>query len=394
MSLQPQNDGRSRRANLTGLALIAPMALFLLATFLAPLAGMLLLAVDDRELAAVMPRTVASISQWNGVAIPDAKAFEAVGLDLIAAREARRVGTAARRLGYESSEWRSLLQSSSRRMPRDMTTITDWKTTLISIDSAWGRPDIWQALQRAQGPFTDLHLASALGLNGGDDSDLYVNVLFRTIGIALSATAICILLALPTAYLLASVGTTTANLLMLALLLPLWTSVLVRSMSWLVILQKNGIFNQLLTALHIIDSPLELVYHRAGVLIALTHVLLPYAVLPIYTSMKELPRTQMQAAQSLGSGPLSCFFRVYLPQILPGISAGGLLIFILALGYYITPLLLGGQGDQMLPFYIAYNTLQALNWGLASALASILLLAALVLYGIYVRFIGVQRMGV
>ncbi|RVD29963.1 ABC transporter permease, partial [Mesorhizobium sp. M4A.F.Ca.ET.020.02.1.1] len=228
----------------------------------------------------------------------------------------------------------------------------------------------------------------------GQDSTLYLNVLGRTFIIALSATAICILLALPAAHLLASVSQMTANFLMLALLLPLWTSVLVRSTSWLVILQKNGVFNQMLIGLGIINAPLELVYNRVGVLIALTHILLPYAVLPLYASMKALPRSQMQAARSLGAGPLNSFFRIYLPQIVPGISAGGLLVFILALGYYVTPLLLGGQGDQMLPFYIAYNTLQALNWGLAAALASILLIATVLLYSLYVRLVGVQRVGV
>ncbi|TPN85624.1 ABC transporter permease [Mesorhizobium sp. CU2] len=388
---------RRRRAfgpNAVGIALVAPLALFLLATFFVPLGGMLFLSVDDRELGTVMPGTVAALAGWDGADLPPAAAFEAVGRDLVEARKAKIAGTAARRLGYESSTWRTLIQSTARALPRDTATVTDWKSTLIAADGAWGQRGIWQALANARGPLTGLYLRSALGLQGGQDSALYVNVLARTFAIALSATAICILLALPAASLLASVGQFTANLLMLALLLPLWTSVLVRSTSWLVILQKNGVFNQVLMGLGIIDAPLELVYNRIGVLIALTHILLPYAVLPLYASMKALPCSQMQAARSLGAGPLNAFFRIYLPQIVPGISAGGLLVFILALGYYVTPLLLGGQGDQMLPFYIAYNTLQALNWGLAAALASILLIATVILYALYVRLVGVQRVGV
>ncbi|SIT53727.1 ABC-type spermidine/putrescine transport system, permease component I [Mesorhizobium prunaredense] len=394
MTTEKHRPRRALSANAVGIALVAPLALFLLATFFIPLGGMLFLSVDDRELGKVMPGTVAALADWDGAGLPGPAAFEAAGRDLVEARKAKIAGTAARRLGYEASAWRTTIQSTARALPRDIAAVTDWKSTLIAADDAWGKPDIWQALARARGPLTDVYLSSALGLQGGQDSTLYVNVLARTFVIALSATAICILLALPAAYLLASVGPITANLLMMALLLPLWTSVLVRSTSWLVILQKNGIFNQVLISLNIIDTPLELVYNRIGVLVALTHILLPYAVLPLYASMKALPRSQMQAARSLGAGPLNSFFRIYLPQIVPGISAGGLLVFILALGYYITPLLLGGQGDQMLPFYIAYNTLQALNWGLAAALASILLIATVILYALYVRLVGVQRVGV
>lgn len=394
MAIEKARRRRALGVNAVGIALVAPLALFLLAAFFIPLAGMLFLSVDDRELAAVMPRTVAALAGWDGAELPRAAVFEAAGRDLVDARTAKVAGTAARRLGYESGEWRTIVQSTARALPRDIAAVSDWKSALVTADAAWGKPDIWQALARAKGPLTGLYLKSALGLQGGQDSAIYVSVLARTFGIALSATAICIVLALPAAYLLASVGQVTANFLMLALLLPLWTSVLVRSTSWLVILQKNGIFNQVLMGLGIIDAPLELVYNRVGVLIALTHILLPYTVLPLYASMKVLPRSQMQAARSLGAGPLNAFFRIYLPQILPGISAGGLLVFILALGYYVTPLLLGGQGDQMLPFYIAYNTLQALNWGLAAALASILLFATVILYALYVRLVGVQRVGV
>jgi putative spermidine/putrescine transport system permease protein len=184
-----------------------------------------------------------------------------------------------------------------------------------------------------------------------------------------------------------------SSLLMIVLLLPLWTSVLVRSAAWMVILQKNGIINTLLINTGLIAQPLELIYNRTGVLIALTHILLPYAVLPILGAMRNVPKNQTLAANSLGAGPLRTFFSVYLPQILPGISAGGLLVFILSLGYYITPLLLGGAGDQLLPYYIAFNTTQTVNWGLAAALGSVLLAATFLLYAAYVRLVGVQRIG-
>ncbi len=382
------------KANLTSIAMVAPLVLFLLVTFLIPLGRMLVLSVDDSELAVVMPRTVVALATWDRTAVPPDDAFAAVGQDLVEARQNKTIGTAARRLGYDNVELRSLLQSTARALPVETVSDGDWRTTLTGIDAGWQDKAVWLSLAKARGPFTNLYVLTALGMRDGKDASLYVDVTLRTFVIAFSATAICVLLSIPAGYLLASVRRTTANMLMLALLLPLWTSVLVRSTAWLVILQKNGILNQLLIALHITDAPLELIYNRAGVLIALTHVLLPYAVLPVFAAMKALPATQMRAARSLGAGPFDAFFRVYLPQILPGLSAGGLMVFIIALGYYITPLLLGGAGDQMLPYYIAFNTLQALNWGLAAALATLLLVATVVLYAVYVRLVGVERVGV
>ena len=382
------------RANLVGIAMVAPLVLFLLFAFLIPLGRILVLAVDDNEVATIMPRTVAVLAAWDGASDPPSEAFVSAGLDLLEARQNRTVGTVARRLGYDELDLRPILPATARGLPRKVEADMDWRSILVGIDPAWGENRLWAAIKGARGPFTDLYLLTALGARGGEDASLYMNVAARTFLVAVSATVLSVLLSLPAAYLLASVSRRWAGILMLALLLPLWTSVLVRSTAWLVILQKNGLFNQALMALGLTDRPLELVYNRTGVLIALTHVLLPYAVLPLYAAMKALPKTQMQAARSLGAGPLACFFRVYLPQILPGLSAGGLMVFILALGYYITPLLLGGAGDQMLPYYIAYNTLQALNWGLAAALAGLLLAATIVLYTVYVRIVGVERVGV
>lgn len=374
------------------LLLVLPLALFLILIFFAPLAGILRLAVLDTEIPDTMPRTVAALSAWDGQGLPPAAAYDAVALDLFDARKAKTVGTIGRRLSYEATAWRSLVQTTARRLPTDIAAEPSPGRLLQGIDPAWSEPGIWQALDRAKGPWTTLHLARALDLGPGAEGEgVYLDILLRTFVIALSATAISLVLALPAAGLLATSGERAARLLMLLLLLPLWTSVLVRSAAWLVVLQKNGLVNQALVSLGITAAPLDLVYNRTGVLVALVHVLLPYAVLPLYGAMKAVPKSQMLAARSLGAGPVAAFRRVYLPQIAPGLAAGGLLVFILALGYYITPLLLGGQGDQMLPFHIAYNTLQALNWGLAAALACLLLFATVLLYAVYVRLAGVER---
>ncbi|TBF32195.1 ABC transporter permease [Rhizobium ruizarguesonis] len=385
-----------------GLFLVLPLVLFLLAVFFVPLAGMLRLSIEDRDLSSVMPLTAEAIKRWDGTGLPAPAVYDAVALDLMAAKKTRTAGVAARRLNYDTPSLRTVITATVRSLPETAGTGTDWAAELPVIDPAWGRPEIWQAIARARGPWSDFYLLSAFDLRrdpagrlhtARDEGGLYVDVLIRTFTIAFTVTVICIVLALPAAFLLMSTGAGVSSLLMIVLLLPLWTSVLVRSAAWMVILQKNGLINTLLINIGLIGQPLELIYNRTGVLIALTHILLPYAVLPILGAMRNVPRNQTLAANSLGAGPLRTFFSVYLPQILPGISAGGLLVFILSLGYYITPLLLGGAGDQLLPYYIAFNTTQTVNWGLAAALGSVLLAATFLLYAAYIRLVGVQRIG-
>lgn len=389
-------------ARRVGVLLWLPLFLFLGATFFTPLLGMLRMSVQDTELAATMPQTMQALKSWDGQVPPSDQVYEAVAQDLLAARRDRTGGVIARRLNLEDAGLLSVVNLTVRRLPESVASATDWRAAFSDVDASWDAAPIWHALERSRGPHTDLYLLNGFDLKRGDDGaihqrpqneSLYVDVLLRTFAIALSATLICLLLALPTASLLMYVGPATRGLLMMALLLPLWTSVLVRSAAWLVLLQKNGLVNQLLMGLGLVSEPLALIYNRTGVLISLVHVLLPYAVLPIFSSMKSLSPTQMRAASSLGASPFTAFWRIYLPQILPGLSAGGLLVFILALGYYVTPLLLGGPSDQLLPFYIAFNAVQTVNWGLAAALGAILLAATVLLYAAYVRLVGVHRIG-
>ncbi len=167
---------------------------------------------------------------------------------------------------------------------------------------------------------------------------------------------------------------------------------MVRTTPWMVVLQKEGVINSLLQALHLISEPLPLVFNRFGVVVAMTHILLPFMVLPMYSVMRQIPVSYVRAARSLGAGPLTAFIRVYLPQCIPGLGAGALLVFILALGYYITPALLGGSTDQMISYFVETNMSRSLNWGLASALAAILLGAVLVLYAAYDRLVGANNL--
>ena len=221
---------------------------------------------------------------------------------------------------------------------------------------------------------------------------IYVDILLRTFWIGFVVTALCLLLGYPLAYMLASLPARISNLLLILVLLPFWTSLLVRTGAWVVLLQREGPVNGLLQALRVTDQPLQLVYNRFGVYVAMTHILLPFMVLPLYSVMRGIPPEYMRAAASLGARPLRAFLRVYLPQTVPGIGAGCLLVFILAIGYYITPALVGGINDQMVSYFVAFYTNQTVNWGMASALGAVLLIATLLLFALYARLVGIDRL--
>jgi putative spermidine/putrescine transport system permease protein len=222
---------------------------------------------------------------------------------------------------------------------------------------------------------------------------LYLEVYQRTFAIAFTVTLACLVLGFPAAYLLASLPARTGNLMLILVLLPFWTPLLVRTGAWVVVLQENGFVNQAIQWLGLSDRPLRLIYNRIGVVIAMTHVLLPFMILPAYSVMRTIPPHYMRAARSLGAPPATAFLRVYLPQALPGIAAGALLVFIIALGYYITPALVGGASDRMLSSFIAFYTTGTVNWGLAAALGTGLLAATLVLYALYARLVRGARVG-
>jgi putative spermidine/putrescine transport system permease protein len=216
---------------------------------------------------------------------------------------------------------------------------------------------------------------------------VFGGILLRTFGISALVTLWCLALGYPLAYWLSTLSPRRANVLMILVLVPFWTSILVRVAAWIVLLQSAGLVNRGLMAIGAIDHPLALLFNRTGVIIAMVHILLPFMILPLYSVMKSVPPTYLRAAVSLGSTPLAAFFRVYVPQTYPGIGAGALLVFILSIGYYVTPALLGGADDQMLSYYVAQYTNVNVNWGMASALGALLLAATLVLYAVYRRVV-------
>jgi putative spermidine/putrescine transport system permease protein len=206
-------------------------------------------------------------------------------------------------------------------------------------------------------------------------------------------TFLCLLLAFPVAHLLATLPMRYSNLLMILVLLPFWTSLLVRTTSWIVLLQGQGVLNNVLVSLGILgdDGRLEMMYNQTGTIIVMTHILLPFMILPLYSVMRTIPPSYARAARSLGATSWTTFRRIYLPQTLPGIGAGALLVFILAVGYYITPALVGGASGQLISNMIDFH-MDKSNWSLAAALSAMLLVGVLVLYWLYDRLIGIDNL--
>ena len=382
-------------------ALALPLVAFIGVTFLAPLGAMLLRSVHSPDVADTLPETIALLGDWDGGGLPSEPVYAAAAREFVAARETRDIGRVATRINRVQGGLRSVITRTARRL-RDVET-DSWRATMIEMDDAWGDPATWRALRRAGERFTARHYLRAVDLDrdaAGDvvlqpPSDrIYVLLLGRTLAVSLAITVLCLLLGYPVAYLIARAPPGRANLLLLLVLVPFWTSLLVRTTSWIVLLQSQGVINDLLVWAGLVDDDarLSLIYNMNGTLVAMTHVLLPFMVLPLYSVMRTIPPTHMSAAASLGAGFGRAFWRIYWPQTLPGVGAGSLLVFILAIGYYITPALVGGRTGQLISNMIAFHMQQSLNWGLAAALGGILLACVIGLYLVYDRLVGVEKM--
>ncbi len=392
---------RAERINrLKSLGLILPLIIFLIVVFLVPLVVMLKKSVDNPEVSALLPTTVTAMAQWDGKNLPPEEVYKALAADIEAANNNDSLGNLGKRLNSEISGYRSLLNNTADALPVDPTP-TSYQQAFTELDARWGDAKYWQAIYRNSSPYTANYLLSSLDLKKdeagnivkvSDDQAIYQNVFARTFWMSLVITAVCLLLAYPLAYLLATLPERAANLLMICVLLPFWTSVLVRVAAWIVLLQNNGLVNSFLEHIGLIDSPLQLVFNRFGVYVAMVHIMLPFMILPLYSVMKNIPASYQRAAISLGCPPMISFWLVYLPQTYAGIGAGCLLVFILSIGYYITPALLGSPNDQMVSYFVAFYTNGTINWGMATSLGGLLLLATLVLYVVYSWLVGANRL--
>ncbi len=277
----------------------------------------------------------------------------------------------------------------------------NYKDAFLEIDEDWGDPTILGTIKVYSPTYTPGYFLTAVDLQLNpegvvaqpDDQAIYLKLFWRTIWMSLTITFATILLGYPVAFLLSNLPMRVSSLLMILVLLPFWTSLLVRTSAWKVLLQQQGVINDILVWSGLINDAgrLVMINNQLGTIIAMTHILLPFMILPLYSVMSTIPPSYVRAAKSLGATNWVSFWRVYFPQSIPGIGAGSILVFILAIGYYITPALVGGTSGIFISNRIAYHISSSLNWGLAAALGSILLAAVLILYWAYDRIVGIDN---
>ncbi|WP_298497604.1 ABC transporter permease [uncultured Maritimibacter sp.] len=510
-----------RRQKMRALMLIAPLLIFILITFIAPIADMLFRSVENNIVSDTLPRTVEALDDWEYASgeTPGEPVFDAMFVDLFIAAERKEHTRLGSRLNYQETGISSLFRQTGRdvedmaevyedqfdalneiwrdgafwaelmgdpdwfaeaqgaedagprfrindemedRLPRTAEAyrvfarftqnedednpaserpwplvhamlyadLTDgaaidaytgfgaeeltaakeavpgfeaptYREAFLEVDEDWASVEMWGTIKAYSGEFTSGYFLNAVdreltphGIETlPSDQSVYLKLFWRTIWMSLTITFMTILLGYPVAYLLANLPMRKSSLLMILVLLPFWTSLLVRTSAWKVLLQQQGVINDILVWAGILSDSgrLVMINNQLGTIIAMTHILLPFMILPLYSVMATIPPSFVRASKSLGATNWTTFWRVYFPQSVPGIGAGSILVFILAIGYYITPALVGGTDGIFISNRIAYHISSSLNWGLAAALGSILLAAVLVLYWAYDRIVGIDN---
>jgi len=524
-----------RAQKLRALMLIAPLLLFIIVTFVAPIADMLFRSVENQIVSETFPRTVMALDEWDSEGLPDEDLYAALTYDFVEAVERREHTRVGSRLNYETTglssmfrrsgrdvgdvgetyadqfialnpaweepaTWINLLASQDwtgnqadwsaaraaalaegndypRREPQfqlaietrlllpetadayrsfaqtiaeeddesatqeqpwnsvylalyrdlmrtDAATIAaydgpgaamlaaadavvdgfetvDLQALYAEMDEGWVEMPIWETMEAFSDPYTAGYFLAAVDLQLTPDGitaqpenqRVYILLFQRTMFMSLTIMGMCILLGYPIAFLLSNLPMRSSNLLLILVLLPFWTSLLVRTSAWKVLLQQEGVINDILVWIGLVadNDRLALINNQLGTIIAMTHILLPFMILPLYSVMKTIPPTYVRAAKSLGATNWTAFWRVYFPQSIPGIGAGCILVFILSIGYYITPELVGGRTGTFISNRIAFHISTSLNWGLAAALGSILLALVMALYWFYDRIVGIDN---
>jgi putative spermidine/putrescine transport system permease protein len=392
----PRISATDQRESLRPLALAAPLLLLLLFSFGAPIVALLSRAVYEPTIANALPRTVAALRQDSGAGVPGEPVFLALAADLKQAQAAGAVYEFAKALNTRLPGARSQVLRAARIATQDQAT---GKEAMIKAAPLLAEEQSWAAIRTGTNRFTSFYLLSAFDLRWTErgtigavpaDQAVFLRVFGRTFLIATIVTLATLALAFPLAFVITSLRPAIAGIVLVLVLLPFWTSILVRTAAWTVILQKYGLLNDLLLWLGLTSDRLELMYSRTGLIIAMTHIQLPFTLLPIYSVMRSVKPSLVRAAQSLGARPFTAFWRVYLPQVMPGVLAGCLLTFILCLGYYITPVLIGGASDQLISNFIANYVNVELNWEMAAALSFVLLASTLGLYVTLTRYLGLD----
>jgi putative spermidine/putrescine transport system permease protein len=391
----------SRRARRRAFLLVLPLLLFVLITFVVPIGQMLQRSVKNDGFSAHMPQLSAWFHENPAGTAPDDAAWAALAADLQSSAEARSIGVVGTRINYDMPGTRSLFTAAGRKARGGIE--PPYRDAILAMDKKWGDPKLWAVMREAASPYTANFYLAAIDRSRDEtgkivqappEQRVYLMLFMRTLWLSLVITFTTFVLGFPIAHLLATLPMRKSNLLMILVLLPFWTSLLVRTTAWMVLLQQQGVVNDVLVWLGIISDSgrLQMIYNQTGTIIAMTHILLPFMILPLYSVMRTINPSYVRAARSLGASSWTAFRRIYFPQTLPGLGAGALLVFILAVGYYITPALVGGSSGQLISNMIAMHMTQTLNWSMAAALAALLLGGVLLLYWVYDRLVGIDNL--
>ena len=383
--------------------LVCPLLLFLIITYIFPIGEMFTRSIDDKMITNMLPNTFKSMESWDGKEMPEEDVFKSFYTDFKILVEQKEHGKLAQRLNKEKNGFNTIIKKLYRQVIRNKIIETEsFKDQITSIHKRFRDVEYWRAIKRTAPPYTMAKYLKGMDLYLNEDGNItqvpedrriHRILWLRTLEVAFFVTIFCFLMGYPIAHLLATLPMKYSNLLMICVLLPFWTSLLVRTASWMILLQQQGIVNDFFVMIGLVsdDNRPEMMYNKVGTYVAMTQILLPFMVLPLYSVMKTISPSLMRAGKSLGGTPFIAFWKIYFPLTIPGIGAGCLLVFILAIGYYITPALVGGASGTLISNQIAYHMKTTLDWSFASAMGLMLLTGVLVIYWIYNKLVGVDN---
>ena len=389
-----------RRNKIKAFLLVAPLLLFLLITYIFPIGEMLTRSIDDKMVTNMLPKTFKAMESWDGQELPPEEVFASFLIDYKILVEAKTQGKLDQRLNKEKNGFNSILKKLKRKMKKFEE--GNYKEQIMSVHKRFADVSYWQAIKRTAPPYTVAKYLKAVDMVIDENGDIvkveesrriYTQLWLRTLEVAFFVTLFCFLMGYPIAHLLATIPTKYSNLLMICVLLPFWTSLLVRTASWMILLQQQGVVNDFFVMIGLVsdDNRPEMMYNKVGTYVAMSQILLPFMVLPLYSVMKTVSPSLMRAGKSLGGTPFVSFWKIYFPLTISGIGAGSLLVFIIAAGYYITPELVGGASGKLISNSIAYHMKQTLDWSFASAMGLMLLVGVMAVYWIYNKLVGIDN---
>ncbi len=392
-----------RKNKIKAFLLVVPLLLFLIITYILPIGDMFMRSIDDKMVTNMLPKTFTAMEKWDGKEMPPEEVFAGFYTDFKILVKNKEHGKLAQRLNKEKNGFNSIIKKLFRQVQRNkIDEGQSIKEQIMKVHKRWRDVEYWQAIKRTAPPYTTAKYLKGVDMYYGPDGNIlqveedrriHRILWLRTLEIAFFVTLFSFLMGYPIAHLLATLPMKYSNLLMICVLLPFWTSLLVRTASWMILLQQQGIVNDFFVMIGLVadDNRPEMMYNKVGTYVAMTQILLPFMVLPLYSVMKTISPSLMRAGKSLGGTPFVAFWKIYFPLTIPGIGAGCLLVFILAIGYYITPALVGGASGTLISNQIAYHMKTTLDWSFASAMGLMLLTGVLVVYWVYNKLVGVDN---